>query len=156
MFMSIIKFVLPTLFALFMSFTVFTLIKAVLSVHSQAAAAGKLGEQDATSLVKAWPGAAPAQCPLPSLSATSQQVHHRHSTSVLKREASLSPGGPCEKEVNCCSGIDETPREQIDTSRPSDSSRTRRVHQIKKSDRKFSDSFSPLWLLLDELHCMKR
>ena len=53
---------------------------------------GKLGQLGA-SLVKAWPGAAPAQCPLASLSIATSLSPSPPSTPVW-RLGPLSPGAP--------------------------------------------------------------
>ena len=60
---------------------------------------GKLGQLGA-SLVKAWPGAAPAQCPLASLSIATSLSPPSPSTPVW-RLGPLELWSPCEIEVNC-------------------------------------------------------
>ena len=101
-----------------------------------------------------WPGAAPAQCPLASLSATSSLPLNNKwpssSLSLWSRAAiepvkRVSPRSLDVKRSELQRGLaaGETHREQIDTSRPSDSSSRRRrvLQQIKNLIQFFPTKF---------------
>ena len=116
-------------------------------------------QQGSCACVPVWSklgrmGAAPAQCPLACLSATSDLLLKMFNIFVQEPlNPFLRKVWPMweRSEVQRLAG--ETHGEQIDTSRPSDSSMSRimgRVHQIKNnpSDRDSSQHLLLLWLSL--------